>query len=130
MATVYTQLPADAQIRGPSLVGPGLQIRGPGMLTGQCPTAVTDFSAKVSDAIALNQGPVCILMADDNVAIQQLMARWAVGSGPGWLVGTQTNAAELQRAYDAVGDGKPLRVLIAPTFQYVLALNTKWHACP
>src|SRR4051794_37308841 len=130
MATVYTQLPADAQIRGPSLVGPGLQIRGPGMLTAQCPTAVTDFSAVVTGAIGLLQGPVCILMAESNVAIQQLVAKWAVGSVTGWLVGTQTNAAELQRAYDAVGDGNLLRVLIAPTFAYVQALNTKWHACP
>jgi|1186.fasta_scaffold144330_2 hypothetical protein len=131
MATVFSMLPAaEAQIRGPALIGPGLHVRGPGVFTAHCPNAMDDFIAEFTNAINLVAGPPGILMAEDTLEIQQLSTRWAVHSEPGWLVGTQTNTAELQLAFDQAGDGNPLRILIARTWPDVMTLSTKWQGCP
>ncbi len=131
MAAILSSLSAaQTQIRGPALIGPGLQIRGPGLLTAQCPDGVTDFTGRFNAAVAVNQGAVGILMADSDADIAMLTAMWPILSEPGWLVGTQTNAAALLQAYQDAGEDNPLRILIAHRVQDLAALSLKWHQCP
>jgi hypothetical protein len=131
MATVLTTLNAvQSQIRGPALIGPGLQIRGPGVLTAQCPLNVTDFTGRFDAAVAMNQGPVGILVAADDAEIAELVSLWPILPSAGWLVGTQTSDADLQQAYEDAGDGNPLRILIARRTADIVTLTSKWHGCP
>jgi hypothetical protein len=119
---------AQTQIRGPALIGPGLQIRGPGQFTALAANG-DDLTAEFDAATALNQGIVGILMAANQSDISELSARWPAVSDPGWYVGTQTSDAGLQAAYADAGAGNPLRVLIARRVVDVVWLSQKWPNC-
>jgi hypothetical protein len=105
-----------------ALVGPTLsvQIRGPGL-------SAVDGNAQDLTARFTADGAVGILMAADETDIQELSIRWYTMSERGWFVGMQTTAADLQQAYDDVGDGGSLRVLIARNITEVRALSRLWR---
>jgi hypothetical protein len=120
------------QVRGPALVGPHLQIREPVVAGPDGAPIVLAAVAGTTDLTAIftteaQTGPVSILMADDDLQIQGLSARWPTLSDPGWLVGTQTNLPHLQEAYHGAGVGNELRILIARTFADAIALSREWH---
>jgi hypothetical protein len=112
----------EVHIRGPALFGPRIRVGGPapGVVSSE------ELTPKLRAAIGEHQGPVSILTARDPLEIQDLSTRWPVFSEPGWLVGTQTNEAQLSEAYDEVGVGGELRILIAPRFDDVIALSLRW----
>lgn len=112
-------------IRGPEVLGPRIQIRGPVERAGD--RGADTLTQLFNDAVAQLRGPVNLLLAGDELEIQDLAVRWPAFSDPGWLVGTQTNAAALNAAYDAVPDGEELRVLVAPSFQEIAGLAQLWR---
>jgi hypothetical protein len=87
-----------------------------------------ELSPAFAAAVALNAGAVSLLIAADALEIQELSARWPLFSEPGWLVGSQTDLARLQQAYEdaAVAAGAKLRILIARDLALASALGREW----
>jgi hypothetical protein len=107
------------QIRGPGIIGPLVQIRGPEVN----PDVLHSF-ADASAIAASNGGPVSLLLAQTWADVSGLTARWPNGGGAGWLVGTDITEASLAEALEA-GDGE-LRILIAEQVNDIVALTASW----
>jgi hypothetical protein len=108
------------QIRGPGVIGPTLQIRGPGV-----GTLATGLPEVVKQAERLDQGPVAILIANNWVEIAELSGRWPGDSDPGWLVDTAITSDELKQALAAAPQG-PLRILVAADTAVLASLSLAW----
>jgi hypothetical protein len=103
------------QIRGPGIIGPLVQIRGP--------EVNPDVLQSFADASAIGE-PVSLLLAQSWADVSGLTARWPNGREPGWLVGSAITAEELAAAV-AAGDGE-LRILIAEEVNDIVALTASW----
>jgi hypothetical protein len=103
------------QIRGPGLVGPRIQIRGPDVT----PDVVQSF-----EAASAGGAPVSVLMAATQAEIVELIARWPDDAEAGWIVGNTLTADDLGAAI-ANGDAD-LRILIAADVADITGLTAIW----
>jgi hypothetical protein len=98
--------------------GIGTQIRGP-QIRG--PQARDELVQECDIASA----PVSIVIADTDLDVILLSAKWPASSVPGWLVSTSITSQELSQAYDQ--SGGDLNVLIAQDFDDLTSIVTWWQ---
>lgn len=95
--------------------GIGTQIRGP-QIRG--PEALVELTQGCDNAAV----PISVLIADTDLDVILVSARWPDWSAPGWLVGTSITSQQLREAYDQ-SDGD-LNVLIARDINDLTSLVT------
>lgn len=112
----HRRAPVSVQLRGPAIIGPMVQIRGPQALD---PNGVQRFA----DASAMGE-PVSVLMVQNWADVSGLTARWpSVLVRPAGSSGRRSPRASCRRRWSG---GSELRILIAEAVADVTSLTANW----